>query len=297
MASGEFTSNHAAERHSADLISFLAPGESSLLFGMLDLSNWHAGVRVNVAESGVYICLSLLVLLCIALRKDWRGRVGGSPRWVLLVGSLLSLLLACGPEFQFRGTELLANPIYLIASRLPYFPSVPARFGVMSIFFLCCYFAYSFKDGGLPGKLARTVVVLVALLELFPVPISVVSRPPTAALMQLAQHVGITAVHDTSRLPDRVMSHQIYHGKAVTRGFISRRPLQRIRSYRGNAFVRYLRGGRGISSAEAIEGLEQLAVQGVIVERGQSEVQQRVEELGSFELLRRDAEVVVYVLG
>jgi hypothetical protein len=169
--------------------------------------------------------------------------------------------------------------------------------------YLCLAFcaAAAFMSGasfaGRRQWLSLTVFALAAI-EYAPRPIEVTRlQAPTTSLALVQQCWGIHAVHDVARIPQSAMLRQIVHTKAITAGFLSRRPREAERALRNNSFVRYIEDGKRVAQESARSGLERMGAQAVIVEAENGAVRERLNSLPWLSLFAQDDQVSVYILS
>lgn len=292
---GSYTPNHDPSLHSGDLLSFLLPGSAQLL-GFL-APQLLSGVRVNTAESGLYLGYTLLVLLALFLPSALKIAERGARSIVcgLAVAILFFTILTLGPSLQVGGHEIAPLGVYsALHALLPAFPSVPARFGIMVVLAALCLLAFGLSVRPQSARLAQ-LFLPVLLLEYAPLP-----TPPrlvtweTPALRMLREEHDIGAVYDTANVRQDAMMRQLVHHKPIAGGFLSRRPLEAERKLRNNPFVRSLMTGATPSPDRVRAGFSALGVSAVVTAKAEPSYA-RLIQIPWLQVWKEDERVAIFV--
>lgn len=294
-----YTPDHNPKGNSADIVSFCVPG----LYQWLG-AEWgeelRAAVIGNPIEQSVYLGWGLVALCAVALCSAWKCR---EQSWKLGVAALVlacfMLIVSLGPVVHLRGVEVISNPVYIgIRSVSPLMLSVPARFALLTIVHLVLAVAFFFECASSKKSRWAVVGILIILIvlacESVPASVRYASLTMPSAVGALRDRGDIQAVHDFSATPWDAMFHQIGHGKAITGGFLSRRPKAALRFYARNAFLRFAVSGRESSTEKVRAALDELQIQAAIVPRNRPDVVARLARLEIGEIIAQDDQVVIY---
>ncbi len=288
-ASGTYTADHNSRRHSADLAHFILPAEQQILQKALPAAGIRQRLHLHTGEAGLYFPVSLVLLLATA----FFGRSSNKKRLLVFsIAGLLFLVLSFGPEFQVFGSPGWQNGFFKLLRRLPAFPSVPARFGIIALLLLLCACLTSLN---LNRRRVGAGIVCLALLELWPRPLQTTDLPPSPVLAYLAGLDGIAAIHDAAASPQLAMYRQTFHGKPITRAFLSRRPRAALGIYKRNVFIAFMEKGRAAPLLTIRSSWRALNAQAVIAEKGQTEMIKRLQSIPWFEKAVEDEDLVLFV--
>ena len=250
-----FTANHSPRLHSADLLNLALPGSFQLL-----KDPFISRLSLNSAEAGSYLGWGLLTSLLVGLiklRKTWTFTI-----WFL--ASLFFGLLILGPRITFAGHSILNVNLYSFFNQaLPSFPSVPARFGIITIIcLLACLTVLITKS----NKRLPLILALIIFVEYLPDP-SLFGKLQTietsSALEQLKSDKSILAIYDTSD-QHIAMLNQTFHEKAINHAFLARQEKINVRFNLQNNFTRYLFTKRKLAPEKILSGFKLFKSQGVL---------------------------------
>ncbi len=282
LRSGAYTPNHNPLLHSADVLDFFYPHSVQTI--SVWLPTWKFNSPLNESETGLYLGWVALALLLVSLPQIKRSAQSGS--WVLscIVCLTLFVLLSLGPALHFAGTLSIHLPVYSsLAAILPAFPSVPARFGVMSIFFI--YAAIAILNQGAISSARRLLLVLLslaALTENFPRPVFSSELPPAGTpVLAIKNCAVVRAVIDLAPLEQNAMYRQTIHEKPIVGGYLARRPRAAEHRLRNDRFLRALRNQDGFDPQDpALQAnFEGLRAQALIVESDTGVAASRLESI------------------
>jgi hypothetical protein len=291
-----YTPDHNPRENSADIVSFGVPGVYQLLGGEWG-GDLRAAVLGNAIEQSVYLGWGLVALCVVALsvtrncREQSRGLALGA---LVLAG--LTCIVSLGPVVHFRGVETIANPLYTgLRSVSPLMLSVPARFGLLTIVHLVVALALLLEcSTARKSRLSMIALLVVLVCEYLPASVRDASLTMPSAVIALHDRLDIQAVHDFSPTPWDAMFHQIGHGKAITGGFLSRRPKAVLRFYARNAFLKFAASGKESTPERVRAALDELQIQAVIVPQNRPDVRERLGRLEIGEVIAQDDRVVIY---
>lgn len=294
-----YTPDHSPRAHSADLLSYFLPSENQALGTLAIFKPFQSMVRVNSAEAGATLSVSLILLLLLLYRQR------GLPlqRNLLLfsvLGSVAFAVLGLGPVIDMRGAPLRRTFIYdWCIKLLPFFPSVPARFSIMALLLLTMALALLLNvsacgDTSLKRRLLIKLLLAFAILELCPAWLMTTDVKGSSALTMLRDNADIHAVHDTGT-PHDSMLRQIYHGKVITNAFLARQPKAALASYRQNAFRRYISGARlDVKPQDLFAAWNELKIDALIVEQSDLETRHKVSTTPWLSEILSDNNVAIY---
>lgn len=285
-ASEGFKSNHAPSEHSADILFSFIPSSNQAIgaFSPFSLSPYF--YSLSPSELGVYCGISLFILVLLFLSRKVPPRMS----FPLFGAALFFFFLSLGPVVRVGGHRLFDDPLYDLLLKTPIFPSVPIRFGFLSVLLLTCIVALGFQQ-----KLTRLPVlfVLTFAIECLPVSLPLGPMPQSEALLYLRGVNDVLAVHDFSVGRQHRLAHQLIHRKKITSAFVARAPLRPMEFYKENAFLRFIRRGKEVSKEELWKGVELLDIDAVICEGGKPSCSARVLETGLFKEIASDESFVV----
>jgi hypothetical protein len=197
------------------------------------LTSWYYGAPgAGVAESTIYLTVTVVVLLAVAVRL--RGRAGehtGFWLWFAAVAALFSL----GPHLVVHGTDTgVPMPFDLARTVIPVlnYNLEPPRIAVMTSLAVAVLASMVLSRLDLRGRrdqLLAAVVCAGVILELWPAspPVAPVGRPPyVAALKRLPPGAVIDDAAVTGGQVDKSLQlyDQVLDGQPVAFGYISRTP-------------------------------------------------------------------------
>lgn len=276
LNSRAFTPNHLPENHSADLLSLLVPNTYQAISGFFTQPNLVA----NLAENAVYPGFFLILLAIYCSNLKYKTNQG------LAFTSLLFFVLSLGPILQVNGASYFSYLPYKLLSKLPFFPSVPARFAWIGSCLLFILVARNFNT----SKNFQKIILVLCFLELLPYPAKTSRLPEFNALANISTATAFIDTGDSQAS----MLRQIIHQKPVVGGFLSRRPKKVLNNYRKNKFLRYLYRGEENSLPERIHDFNSLKANCLIVENSASKIKVQVEKLGWFQSMAKDELIEVY---
>lgn len=248
VAEGRFLGARNPYMRPGDLLRWFSP-PSTLFFHNLIPSISAARPRGHGDYLGWSILLSLVILLIIGFKKSPHTK-----RWLLksaLVASILFFFWTAGPTFNLGTTRLMPNPIFMLSHTIiPGFPGMPDRFLILAVFALLVSLAIlvdGIRSNNLPGhhrwqNYIAYACLLLIVIEWFPAPLRSSARPPSPAILRLAQNKEIVAVLDISRDRSLPPTRQRSHLKQITFGGLSREPLLEFRATADNPFYLALTG-------------------------------------------------------
>lgn len=283
MRTGDYTDNHRAYQHGADISSFFVPSEYQVAGSNAFTEKIRAKVSLNSAESGVYLTWSLIAMIAIGVL--YKRQLPGLFFWC----GILFILLSLGPRISLLGGVIAPNPVYTLFKNLfPFFPTVPVRFAFVGILMLFIYAAETLKD----SRNARWLCVLL-LVEIIPLTLPRTEVKESRTLVELSERNDLSAIYDTSE-SHRVMLNQTVHEKKVIGGHLARIPKKSIKLARRNQFIRYVKGNPH-KSEELRTDFDQLNVGGVLVPRIDSSLLNTLGALPWLKLEANDSEYSLFV--
>lgn len=294
--SGTYTPDHEPLKHSADVVSYLIPSTNRLIGNTGLAKVLREGVALHSGESSLYLGLSVIFLAIAALFLE-TGRKKRSTVLFLSIATIF-LCLSFGPMITFSGFGLFPTGYdWILRSALPFYPSVPARFGIVTLVLMLCSASRAFS---LLAANHRTglLALLLFVLCVEELPASLKSYPlssETAALDVVRVTSSITAVVDLPEISQVAMYRQTIHGKPLIGGFLSRRPKRLDKIWHKNSFVRYFKGQGSVSASDAVSGWCTLGGNALVVDSAKLEEISRVEKLSVFERIAGDPNEVVFV--
>ncbi|NDC37059.1 MAG: hypothetical protein EBZ48_03295 [Proteobacteria bacterium] len=236
-----YTPNHDPLKSSADLLSYLVPSKLQSLGTSASMRELRAGVTVHEGETSLFVGYAVVAAVLLLL---WTLR-GAARRQVAFLGGVAACacILSAGPVFAFGGAHLFANPLD-VALRwlLPLYPSVPARFGVITMIFLVCAVVRGIRASESRRVVAgATLLLFLGVIEIAPVEIELRQLPmESPALVRLNAKDSVRVVVDLPPITQEAMLRQTVHEKPMVGGFLSRRPRKAEREILRNPFVRML---------------------------------------------------------
>jgi hypothetical protein len=251
-ASGTYTPDHDPRKHSADLLSFLVPSANQLIGDIPFFGAWRSGVSLHAGESSLYLGYSVTFLAGVGLWLSKGRERAISTGIVLLI--LCFLVLSFGPVLTFGGVGVVRmTHDSFLRSVLPFFPSVPVRFGLLVFVLLLCLASRGVTLLGERGyRYLIAGLLLTAACEYAPhFPAVTKIEVESESLRTLQLDPSVRAVVDQAAIPQRAMLRQTIHQKPLIGGFLSRRPRLLQRSVNRNPFVRWLLG-RGVFPQEQL---------------------------------------------
>lgn len=287
-ASATYTPNHDPAGNGMDAVAFFAPGPTQLLRYLPMLSELRSTVALNFAESGLYLGLSVPLLLFLTYQFGNR-KSSRAARYIL--AGVMFLLVSCGPHLMIAGQRIVPLPFYRLLSLLPFVPPVPARFGLPAI--VCLMIAGSMSIHTFSPKL-RWLLAFVAIIEFWPASPHLFQLPNSPTLSVLRQLPNSGVVTDLST-PERATYHQLIHKKSISAGFLARRPRHGERRFYRRPFRLYLLED-GATLTAARQNLERLKIQTLLIPAGNSEITARARLLFGHEPLSADDETELYVV-
>jgi hypothetical protein len=285
--SGAFTGDHDPNKHSADISQIFLPGPGQV--SSLVVDDWvsRPSTLFGMHETSVFVPWGLLLfigILSVRRRVAWRDSLP------FLIFALLCGILACGPVFAVLGEPIFRNVVFEVARVLPAFPSVPARFGILaSVFLICGVIVIGRREIGLLFP-----TLLLAAIEIFPKPPRVLDIASSPVLDRLAES-SLKRVVDADGVSNMVLGAQIFHGRPVVGGFLSRRPRKVESEYRRNPFLAALWRDRSSEDGAIWGGFVQLNADGVLVRRSLSRQSSLMSGLPCFTLIDEDASFHLYI--
>lgn len=290
--SGEYTSNHDPDGNNADIMHYMLPGEFNATSKFFNSKEVLSQIKdPNSSETGLFFGVSLIALLSFVLFRSKQDKQSAA----LAVCSLIFLLLSLGPHISIDGSPITMNPVYKALSWVPLFPSVPARFGILAIFFALLS-AASLHSNLKRGKVAVILLMVILIAEEYPTPIRGMEYRPSPALLELRRS-AVSSVIDTGEAIEPRMIRQVFHEKPITEGFLARAPRTARKFYRSNAFLRYLNTKRdptNISAEEAHVGFKLLETDAVLVESADTVRLERIHNLTWLHEIIRDDQLIIF---
>ncbi len=267
--SGTYTADHNPIKHSLDVLHTLLPSKYQLISDLMPASQSYLFPQVNSGESGGYVGFLALLLLFVLLMITRSRVVGG----FLALGGLF-LMLSFGPEIFIKGEAICVNPLYSLFSKLPLFPSVPARFSVISELFLLMAIASAYsRSKGISGVGVSLLFLL--LIEFIPSGFTL-NTLPQYQFLESEAFAGIHALHDTGLPIEERMYRQTKHKKIITEAFLARRPRAAEKLYRENKFLRYLKGKQEAAAEDLKADFCKLKIDAVLLQDTQADIIERV---------------------
>jgi hypothetical protein len=138
------------------------------------------------------------------------------------------------------------------------------------------------------------VTLLVAILEIFPRPLRVLDVVSTPVLDRLAQS-SLTRLVDADGVSNMVLGAQIFHGRSVVGGFLSRRPKKVESEYRRNVFLAALWYNKPATPAAIWNSFSSLGADGVLVRRTLHQSSALMSGLPCFRLIDEDGAYQLFV--
>ncbi len=296
--SGTYTPDHDPLKHSADMVSFLVPSGNRLIGDIPLFANLRSTVSLHAGESSLYLGYSVIFLAGIALWLS-RGRERVISTGIVLL-TLCFLVLSFGPVLNFGGAGVMRmTHDSLLRSVLPFFPSVPVRFGLLVSVLLFCLASRGvslLQERGC--RYAVIGILLTVVFEYAPhAPTPTRMEVESESLIALRLDPSVRAVVDQAAIPQRAMFRQTIHHKPLIGGFLSRRPRFLQKGVNRNPFVRWLSGHGVFSREQLLLGWCQLKADRLLLETTSPIVHDRLLIETGFRRVSLDPEVIVYVLG
>lgn len=292
--------NHPAKKHALDLAAYVLPSNIQAYATDSPLTGWGKEVTTHLGEHSAQIGFSLLILLgtlaAVSIyKRTWKLGHSGLALLIFVLAAL-----SFGPKWRLFGEPVFTLPIYSLAAKsLPFFPSVPARFTVLTLFGLFLLTASLAKGVHhyLGGTLRIAIVLFLVgtILEYYPAPLSPTSYAPHSVLLNLKNLSNVSGVYDSSPIPEHQMARQIYHQKPIVEGYISRRPLKPLKRLRRNCFSRCILNGARCKRPCVEQGWRELKVQALLVENSQGAAIERAEQLSWLERFSSDERATLFV--
>ncbi|MCB0320123.1 MAG: hypothetical protein KDD60_04300 [Bdellovibrionales bacterium] len=283
--SGSFRGDHDPALHSARLLEYFIPSVNQYLHSFVG-DDFVFGV--NSAEQGIYVGVGLLCATTLSLwysRKSYNARTSQA----LVIVGLIFTIFSFGPNFW-------PFPLYQLFDRvLPFFPSVPVRFGFFAVFFLLLHVARSARASGC--RLWTWLFLIMACLEVLPRPLPVSTLPFLPVLEALRYQSSVTAIHDFSRSAQQRLLHQISHEKKITSAFLARPPKRPLDEYRRNAFLRYARNGAVLDESLVFRAWSDLQIQGALVSNEQTQILERLRSLPWLREYPHDSTLTLFLVS
>ncbi|MCI5066316.1 hypothetical protein MRY87_11390 [bacterium] len=292
--SGSFAPDHDPLSHRADLLYLFLPTEHHLTTQLLKLSPPSYIPGLSHVEIGVFCGVSLFCLV-VTLFLCSKESERPLPRKVFLLGALVFGVLSLGTVLSIAGEEFGTIPLMSSLSALPFYPSVPIRFGFFPVLFLFCFVAQELRSYPLNRSLLISGLLFFVVLEHLPGKLPVSAPPYSDAVAQLRSEPHIRTVIDLARGRQHKLLRQIQHEKKITSAFVARAPKVLHSRYQENPFLQYLRRGEAYEPHELRVAIESLEIDAVICESGKPRCMQRVQETELFQELARDWQFVVFV--
>jgi hypothetical protein len=213
---------------STDLFSLVLDGGH---WRFASLTRWYwRPIRAGIAESTVYLSLTVTVLLGVAVA--WRDRIGPHARFWLGFAAVSSVL-SLGPALVIRGTDTgIPMPFALLRAAVPVleYNIEPVRIAVMTTLAAAVLASLVLSRLDPTRRRDRRILGLVCaalVAELWPgpPPMSPVSRPPYVTALKGLPPGGVIddaavtrgAIDKSLQLYDQVLD-----GKPLAFGYISR---------------------------------------------------------------------------
>jgi len=276
VQSDEFTPDHNPALHGADIFSYLVPGHYQIL-GKFELFAKLRGEQIlHQGETSLYLGVALLLLI-ISLLVSKRGSEMLHALGLLLV-ALLFVFFSFGPALYFAGESVVPLAFNAALSSMPFYPSVPVRFGIVSILVLFALVALLLRNTGRSLRVFALCFLSLLALELFPVRPQFVKIPGVDLAREIGGDREITAIVDFG-LPEGVMGRQAIHGKPVVAGMLARRPREALHLYRRNRFLTPRDFQREFESGRVEQDFKALEVDGILAPVDDSSLIQRLDSL------------------
>lgn len=237
-----YTPDHNPGVHAATLIDFMSPSRLQMLSSIWTSLFSLPTPRLHVGESALYVPYGMIFLGTFFL--IFRNEYTTGNRKHLILG-LLFIVVSFGPRANLFHTLSVPNPVdWIFRATLPFFPSVPARFGGIGALFLTLFVA-----GCTVQATKREVryfilpLLVLAIVEIFPYRISPHHLQSFSELKEVIKGRSEREVIVDLSIPAQdAMYRQTIHEMPIVGGFISRRPKKIERTIRRNVFARFLRG-------------------------------------------------------
>jgi hypothetical protein len=285
---------HNAVRFSADVESFMVPNAASIWSIVLPRSVRWTGNEFETSCYVGYVASGLFVWAVIT-----RPRRVGAFAALAMTGILLSM----GPLLHVGGTVYPVHlPMAWLTRVIPAIrqSGLPVRFSWLATFGVAACAAISLESlnaGTRPRRLAAWILVVVAMIEVWPRPWPTTRWPAPAVFESWAMDKREWAVLDAT-YPSRALWNQTLHHHPIIGGYATRVPLDVFNKLRRDPTLASLfRSKYGISSQPrdvssdvAVRDLRRLRVAFVIVDEAMSNV---AERCGLVQVLRDDG-VVIY---
>ena len=287
--SGKYRADHDPVEHAASLSSYYCPSIYQYLSNLEFCQITDVGGKLSTAETGLYIGIPLLLFVVISIVINWKKMQSTLLGFYALLLAGIFLFLSLSPAISALS----------FTQDIPFFPSVPVRFGCFAIlyFFIGASIFSSPLYTHRLGLMVSVVWISVAILEFFPQGLprqELLSNQ--VALKKIAQDDGINALHDFTRDHHKRLLHQIAHQKKITSAFIARSPKEPLRDYSKNSFLRFIRKGEEVQSKELQLSWQKLGIEAVLFQSSQVDAIDRINQIDGIVVSHVDDELLTYTI-